>query len=101
VELAHELGEFHVLVGGFQQWGLYVIIALIGVLVTAAYSLRTIGRMFMGQLNPKWANLKDIEARELVAVVPLAVLMVVLGLYPSVALGLMDTTLAQMAALFE
>ncbi len=99
--LAQFVSEFHVLVGAFQQWGLYVIIALIGVLVTAAYSLRTIGRMFMGQLNPKWANLKDIEGRELVAVVPLAVLMVVLGLYPSVALGLMDTTLAQMAALFE
>jgi len=99
--LAQFVSEFHVLVGAFQQWGLYVIIALIGVLVTAAYSLRTIGRMFMGQLNPKWANLKDIEGRELVAVVPLAVLMVVLGLYPSVFLGLMDATLTQMAALFE
>ena len=99
--LAQFVSEFHVLVGGFQQWGLYVIIALLGVLVTAAYSLRTIGRMFMGQLNPKWAGLKDIGGRELVAVAPLAALMLILGLFPSVALGLMDTTLTQMAILFE
>ncbi len=99
--LAQFVSEFHVLVGGFQRWGLYVIIALLGILVTAAYSLRTIGRMFMGQLNPKWAGLKDIGGRELVAVAPLAALMLILGLFPSVALGLMDTTLTQMATLFE
>ncbi len=99
--LAQFVSEFHVLVGGFQRWGLYVIIALLGILVTAAYSLRTIGRMFMGPLNPKWAGLKDIGGRELVAVAPLAALMLILGLFPSVALGLMDTTLTQMATLFE
>ncbi len=99
--LAQFVSEFHVLVGGFQQWGLYVIIALIGVLVTAAYSLRTIGRMIMGPVNPRWVGLKDIGGYELVAVVPLAVLMVGLGVFPSLALGLMDSTLAQMAALFE
>ncbi len=99
--LAQFVSEFHVLVGGFQRWGLYVIIALLGILVTAAYSLRTIGRMFMGPLNPKWAGLKDIGGRELVAVAPLAALMLILGLFPSVALGLMDTTLTQMATLFK
>ncbi len=35
------------------------------------------------------------------AVVPLAVLMVGLGVFPSLALGLMDSTLTQMATLFE
>ena len=99
--LAQFVSEFHVLVGAFQQWGLYVIIALIGVLVTAAYSLRTIGRMFMGPVNPRWVGLKDMGGYELVAVVPLAVLMVGLGVFPSLALGLMDSTLAQMATLFE
>ena len=99
--LAQFVSEFHVLLGAFQRWGLYVLVAGAGILITAAYSLRIIARMFMGPLNPKWADLKDINRRELVAAVPLAVLMVTLGLFPSLALGLMDTTLTEMAAHFR
>ncbi len=95
------IGEFHALVGAFQTWGLYVAIASIGILVTAAYSLRTIGQMFTGQLNPRWADLKDMSGRELVTVVPLAVMMVGLGLFPSVVLAIMDTTLTHMVAVFK
>jgi NADH-quinone oxidoreductase subunit M len=98
--LAQFVSEFHVLVGGFQEWGLWIIIALLGILLTAAYSLRTIGRMVMGDVDPRWANLKDIGGSELVVILPLAALMLILGLYPSVALGLMNETMAQFAALF-
>jgi NADH:ubiquinone oxidoreductase subunit 4 (subunit M) len=57
--------------------------------------------MFMGPVDPKWAGLKDISRLELAAVLPLAVLMVVLGLFPSMALGLMDATLTEMTATFR
>lgn len=99
--LAQFVSEFHVLLGAFQRWGLWVLVAGVGILITAAYSLRIIARMFMGPLNPRWADLKDINRRELVAAVPLAVLMIALGLFPSLALGLMDTTLTEMAAVFR
>jgi len=98
--LAQFVSEFHVLIGAFQRWGLWVVIAGAGILVTAAYSLRTIGSMFMGPVDPKWASLKDISGRELVAIVPLAALMFVLGLFPSLALRLMDTTLTEMTTVF-
>jgi len=71
-----------------------------GILITAAYTLRTIGKMFMGPPNPKWASLQDISGRELLAVVPLAVLMVTLGIFPSAVLNIMNATLAQMASNF-
>jgi len=99
--LAQFVSEFHVLVGAFERWGLWVLIAGAGILITAAYSLRTIGSMFMGPVNSRWASLKDLSRRELSALLPLAVLMVALGLFPSLALGLMDTTLAEMAAQFQ
>ena len=99
--LAQFVSEFHVLVGAFQTWGLWILIAGAGILLTAAYSLRTIGSMFMGPVDPKWAGLKDISRLELAAVLPLAVLMVVLGLFPSMALGLMDATLTEMTATFR
>ncbi len=99
--LAQFVSELHVLIGAFQRWGLWTLIAGAGILITAAYSLRTIGIMFMGPLNPKWAALTDISGRELVAVVPLAILMLALGLFPSAALGMMTATLTQMAAIFK
>jgi len=99
--LAQFVSELQVLIGAFQRWGMWILIAGAGILVTAAYTLRTIGKMFMGPLNPKWATLQDIRGRELVAVVPLAVLMLILGLFPSIALGMMTATLTQMAAIFK
>jgi len=98
--LAQFVGEFHALVGAFQRWGLWAVIASIGILVSAAFSLRTIAKMFMGAFNPRWSNLSDLNALEMLAVVPLAILMVVLGLFPSLLLRLMDTTVKQMTTLF-
>ncbi|MFN2448091.1 MAG: NADH-quinone oxidoreductase subunit M, partial [Vicinamibacterales bacterium] len=61
----------------------------------------TIGRMFMGPLNPRWANISDMRGPELAAALPLAGLTLLLGLYPSVALDLMRATMEQAAAIFE
>jgi NADH-quinone oxidoreductase subunit M len=99
--LAGFIGEFHSLVGAFERWGLYVIIACVGILITAAYSLRAIGQMFMGQFNARWQGLTDMSGRELVAVIPLAVLMVALGLFPGLGLTLMNATLSQMVGAFK
>ena len=99
--LAGFISEFHALVGAFEKWGLWVAIASVGVLITAAYSLRTIGKMFMGNFNPKWEDLQDMNVREMVIIVPLAVLMVGLGLFPSVALNLMKETMVNMVALIQ
>ena len=98
--LAQFISEFHVLVGGFQRWGLFVIVAIIGILITAAYSLRAIGRALMGPLDARWAGLSDLSARELVAVLPLAAAMVAIGLFPSAVLGLMTASLAELGELF-
>ena len=75
--------------------------ASIGILVTAAYSLRTIGKMFMGPFNPRWEGLQDLTPREYVATAPLILLMVGLGLFPSFALNLMNATLKQMVVIFK
>jgi len=55
----------------------------------------------MGPVDSRWASLKDLGRRELTALLPLAVLIIALGLFPGLALGLMDTTLAEMTAQFQ
>ena len=93
--LAGFISEFHVLVAAFDRWGLWVVIALVGVLITAAYTLRTIGSMFMGDFNARWAKLPDLGTREVLTLTPLVLLMVGLGVFPGTVLNLVTSTLGQ------
>ncbi len=97
--LAQFVSEFQTLVGGFERWGLLVVIASVGILVTATFTLRVIGTLFGGTLDPRWTSIDDLDRRELVAAVPLAVLTVALGVYPSLALSLADATVRGMTSL--
>ena len=68
-----------------------------GILITAAFFLRMIQKVFLGPFNEKWAHLTDMNQREIVALAPLCVLMVVLGVYPKLGLDLMNETLTVLA----
>ena len=96
--LAGFISEFHAILGAFERWGLYVAIASIGILVTAAYSLRTIGRMFTGSFDPRWAHLQDVSPRQMLAAVPLLILIIGIGIFPSPALNIINPTVTQMVA---
>ncbi len=97
--LAQFVGEFQTLLGGFERWGLFVLFASLGILVTATFTLRVIAGMFTGELDARWKGVKDLDGRELAAAVPLATLTVVLGIFPSLALSLTDTTVRAMTVL--
>ncbi len=97
--LAQFVGEFQTLLGAFERWGLFVLFASLGILVTATFTLRVIATMFTGQLDQRWEGTPDLSFRELAAAVPLAVLTVVLGIFPSLALSLTNSTVRAMTAI--
>ena len=99
--LAQFVGEFQTLIGAFERWGLFVLFALLGILVTATFTLRVISSMFTGELDARWKGMADLGGRELAAAVPLAILTVVLGVLPGLALGLIDATVRAMTALSD
>jgi NADH-quinone oxidoreductase subunit M len=55
--------------------------------------LWTLQRVFLGQPNEKWKGLPDINGRELFTLVPLAIIIIALGVYPSLMLDLMTSSL--------
>jgi NADH-quinone oxidoreductase subunit M len=65
----------------------FACLAIIGIVVTAAYMLWTVQRMFMGERNPKWEKLPDINPLELASMVPLMVLTLVAGVVPTFLLN--------------
>ncbi len=81
------VGEFLILVGAFSSEApgmqTLTIIATTGVILAAVYLLWMLSRMFFGPLTDE-ANrtMPDLNGRELVILVPMALLMILLGLMP-------------------
>ena len=99
--LAGFVGEFLCFLGAFEAWPYYVAVGTIGILVTAAFFLRMIEKVFLGPFNEKWAGLKDINFREMVAIVPLVVLTIIIGVWPKVCLDLIDPTITYMVGMLR
>ncbi|MFH0899355.1 MAG: NADH-quinone oxidoreductase subunit M [Pseudomonadota bacterium] len=87
------IGEALVFIGAFNVYRVLTILAVTGVVVTAAYHLWAIQRIHLGQFKEKWREaLKlDMSPRETTMLVPLAVIVLLLGFYPMPALDLMST----------
>ena len=66
--------------------------------LTAGYMLWSMQRIWLGKLNEKYKDIKDISAREIVTLVPLVVTVLVLGFYPKLILQFMTTGLADVLA---
>ncbi|MGH7828738.1 MAG: NADH-quinone oxidoreductase subunit M, partial [Candidatus Binatia bacterium] len=68
-------------------------LAVSSVVLTAAYMLWTLQRVYLGPLNEKYKDYLDITKREAACLLPLAVIVVILGVYPKPALDLMRVSL--------
>jgi NADH-quinone oxidoreductase subunit M len=86
------VGEFLIFKGVFPLAPRAAILAAPGLLVSAIFILTILQRVFNGPLNPKWAAFPDLTLRERAALAPCLVLMLVLGLYPQLAVGLVNHT---------
>jgi NADH-quinone oxidoreductase subunit M len=80
------IGEFFILQGTFavpHLW-VYAAIAVLGIVLGAAYMLWLYQRVMFGKLeNPANQGLPDLNLRELATFVPLIILAFWIGLYPS------------------
>jgi NADH-quinone oxidoreductase subunit M len=76
------IGEFLILVGTFQARPAYAVLATFGIVVTAAYLLAFVGRVFHGPARADLASLPDLRRGELAVLVPLIAVIFWVGLYP-------------------
>ncbi|MDH3463187.1 MAG: NADH-quinone oxidoreductase subunit M, partial [Acidimicrobiia bacterium] len=81
------VGEFLVLVGSYASLPTLAIIASFGVVLAAIYLLWAYERVFTGVPDKEEnRNLSDLSVREIALLAPLAILVLVIGLYPKVIL---------------
>jgi NADH-quinone oxidoreductase subunit M len=86
------ISEAFAFLGAFQTFRWITIASTLGIVLTAGYMLWTLQRLFLGTLPERWTKLSDINGRELFTLVPLAAIVIFLGLYPSPMLNLMTAS---------
>lgn len=94
------IAELHALIGGFQRWGWLMVLLSLGVMVSAAYAIRTVGRLFTGPVRSEMRAVSDLQRSELIAAGVLSAGIVLLGLFPAPALNLMSASINQFSQLF-
>ncbi|MDH4069674.1 MAG: NADH-quinone oxidoreductase subunit M [Ignavibacteria bacterium] len=95
------ISEAFSLLGAFQTFRTLTIIAAVTIVLTAAYMLWVLQRVFLGTLPEKWNNLTDMDGREMVMLVPLAIIVIFLGIYPSPVLDLMNSSINHLAEILH
>lgn len=87
------IGEFLILVGVSYENFIFVVLAMGGIVLGAAYMLWMLQRVAFGEARTEVAKkLTDINAREMLAVIPLAIVVVGIGVYPGPLLEAMDAS---------
>ncbi|QFR50109.1 NADH-quinone oxidoreductase subunit M [Sulfurimonas lithotrophica] len=77
------VGEFLSLLGFYKQSHILTLLAGTAIIVGAIYMLAAYKKMFFGEVTKEEnKNLPDVNKRELVALIPLTILTVWLGVYP-------------------
>jgi NADH-quinone oxidoreductase subunit M len=84
------ISEFLVLVGAFAYNWWYAVFAVTGIVLAALYILLMYQRTMTGPTVPAVASMKDLGLREISALAPLLVLIVLLGFYPKPLTAIID-----------
>jgi len=89
--LAQFPAELEIFLGTFDVWPAVASLAVVGIVITAALFLLALQRAFMGEPTEALSRLPDISRREVIAVAPLVALFVALGVYPRLALDVINS----------
>jgi len=84
------VSEFLVLVGTFSRYKLPAILATGGIILATIYILWMYQRTMGGPVRDQVAGMRDLRPRELLAVAPLIVLLVGVGVYPKPVLDIIN-----------
>jgi len=89
------VGEFLVLLGAFRYNGFVAAAAMVVVIISAVYMLWMFQRAFFAVpsdwMRRSWTRLRDMDRGEWIALAPLAVLTVALGVYPGPVLEMISS----------
>jgi len=94
------VAELHALIGGFERWGWLMLLVSLSVMINAAWSVRTLGRLFTGPVRDDMRDVEDLRPVELLAASALIAGIIGLGIFPSPVLNMISASVQELANLF-
>ena len=84
----------------FHYYGIIALIAVLGIIVTAAYVLRVVGQVFFGEFNEeRFPNIAAIKLYDKIALVFLVFWLVLLGVYPRLMAPMIESAMKPVVSL--
>jgi NADH-quinone oxidoreductase subunit M len=95
--LAGFVSEFQIIAGTWWIFPAFVAISMLGLFLNGAYILKGIRAVLHGPVNAHWeGHHLEIEPREVLALAPLAVLILVTGLWPNWIMPVINQAVARL-----
>ncbi|MFT6106168.1 MAG: NADH-quinone oxidoreductase subunit M [Rickettsiales bacterium] len=96
------VGEFLTIIGAFQVSKITAILAAVGVVLGATYMLWLYSRVIFGEVkNEKLKDIKDVNKIEFFVLLSIAVLVLLIGIYPSIVLRFLDVPAQEIINSFQ
>ena len=96
------IGEFLVLLGTSEKSLVMVLLAMGGIVLAASYMLWMLQRVALGQAATRAASvLPDLTPREIATLVPLALVVIWVGVHPGPLMEMMDTCVGKLVQLMD
>src|SRR6188768_4038109 len=85
------IGEFLTMLGAYLWDPRFVVVAGLGVILSAVYMLSMFQKVYLGEVtNAKNQKLQDLQPREWASVIPLCAMAIFMGVFPSIFLRPME-----------
>src|SRR3990170_1785985 len=86
------IAEFPIFMGLWQKQPIVALVAVISIVITAAYIMRVIGRVFFGVMPAEFeGHIGDVVLQDKVALVMLSGILVLVGVYPAIMAPMVQT----------
>ncbi|HEB26859.1 MAG TPA: NADH-quinone oxidoreductase subunit M [Porticoccus sp.] len=86
------VAEFPIFMGVWESYPWVAIVAVISIVITASYVMRIVGRVFFGKMPEEFVDhVHDVTVLDKVALVLLSVILIGVGVYPSVMVPLVES----------
>ncbi len=97
------IGEMLSLIGMFRAQPIYAVVGALGIILGAWYLLNMLQQVLFGPRRelPAHDHLHDLNTRETLALAPIAILCLVIGVFPQPLLRTMQPEVSAIAAIYE
>jgi NADH-quinone oxidoreductase subunit M len=95
------ISEALIFLGIYDKYTTITVLAVVGLLIGAAYLLWMFKRMFFGEPSEEVKEYEDMNAREIFYMLPLCVAVIVFGIYPTPILDIMRASVGNLVEMLS